>query len=71
MAEANTDIDLGGEDDKTFATDAVHANRDIHSGLGVGARELAAQRDAHGAQATPQFPVADDDADDADGEEPS
>ena len=43
------DIDVGGEDDRTFQTDTVQANRDIERGLGVGARELAAQRDAKGA----------------------
>lgn len=64
MADKNTDIDVGGEKDDTFMTDAVHANRDIHSGLGVGARELAAQRDAHGTQAAPETP--DDIADEED-----
>ena len=66
MADTESDIDVGGEKDDTFMTDAVHANRDIHSGLGVGARELAAQRDAHGAVAPAATPDdTDDDAEDA------
>ena len=64
--EAQTDIDVGGEKDDTFMTDAVHANRDIQSGMGVGARELAAQRDAHGAQIAADTPQdGDDDEEDA------
>lgn len=64
MAEQNNDIDLGGDDDSAFETDAVHANRDIHAGLGVGARELAAQRDAKGAVL--DVGVEDEDAEDED-----
>lgn len=36
------------EETPTFETDDVRANRAIENGQGVGARELAAQRDAGG-----------------------
>jgi hypothetical protein len=71
MADPKTDTtapdeELGGENDTSFTTDTVHANRDIHEGLGVGARELAAQRDATGAQPPPELPEDLDDKDDDD-----
>ena len=66
MAEQNNDIDLGGEDDGTFETDAVQANHDIQQGLGIGARELAAQRDPKGAVTDSQQGLDTDDEDEED-----
>jgi hypothetical protein len=49
------------EESPHFETDDVDANRAIEQGLGVGARELAAQRDPGGV-ITPDEDEDDDDA---------
>jgi hypothetical protein len=50
-------------EDPTFETDTVEANRAVENGQGLGAREIAAQRDPGGVS-TPD--EADIDADDLD-----
>lgn len=61
MTDADRDEDLGepdapsadGEPDSSFHTDTPAANGALHRGMGVGARELAAQRDPGGAPTSP------------------
>ena len=55
-----TDEPMNDDDQPTFETSDVEANLAMEQGLGVGARELAAQRDAGG--------VVTPDVDDSDGE---
>ena len=55
-----TDQPMNDEDQPHFETSDVEANVAMEQGLGVGARELAAQRDAGG--------VVTADVDDSDGE---
>ena len=44
------------DEDPTFETDEVQANRAMEQGLGVGARELAAQRDPGGVNTADEDP---------------
>ena len=61
MTDVNRDEDLGepnapsadGEADDSFHTDTASANEALHRGMGVGARELAAQRDPQGGATSP------------------
>lgn len=48
------------EDTPAFETDEVEANRAIEHGQGVGARELAAQRDPGGVRTTDEDPELED-----------
>ncbi len=53
------DYDDLGEPDTSFTTDTPRANAAVHNGQGVGAAEIAAQRDPEGGLVSP-------DADDVD-----
>lgn len=55
------------EESPHFETDEVDANLAIEQGLGVGARELAAQRDPGGV-VTPNVEPGTEDDDDVDGD---
>lgn len=44
------------DENPTFETDEVQANRAMEQGLGVGARELAAQRDPGGVNTADEDP---------------
>lgn len=44
------------EETPTFETDEIQANRAMEQGLGVGARELAAQRDPGGVNTADEDP---------------
>ena len=44
------------DENPTFTTDEVQANRAMEQGLGVGARELAAQRDPGGVNTADEDP---------------
>ena len=44
------------DENPTFKTDEVQANRAMEQGLGVGARELAAQRDPGGVNTADEDP---------------
>ena len=44
------------DENPTFKTDEVQANRAMEQGLGVGARELAAQRDPGGVNTADEEP---------------
>jgi hypothetical protein len=62
-----TDSTKSNEDTPHFETDDVDANLAIEQGLGVGARELAAQRDPGGVVTPDVEPgTAEDDEDDVD-----
>ena len=58
--------DGSGESDGSFHTDAVKANLAAERGLGLGAAELAAQRDPAGA--VRDASATDEDDDDAEGD---
>ena len=62
-----TDSTKGPEDTPHFETDEVDANLAIEQGLGVGARELAAQRDPGGVVTEDVEPGTEED-DDVDGD---
>ena len=62
-----TDSTKGPEDTPHFETDEVDANLAIEQGLGVGARELAAQRDPGGVVTEDVEPGTEED-DDIDGD---
>ncbi|MFJ6023420.1 hypothetical protein ACIQC9_02315 [Brevundimonas sp. NPDC092305] len=49
-------------EDPTFETDTVEANRAVENGQGLGAREIAAQRDPGGVS-TPDVDVGDEEDD--------
>lgn len=56
-------VDLGGEDDSTFHTSAADANLAVQHGMGIGAAELAAQRDpGHAPAADEPDEIEDDEA---------
>ena len=62
-----TDSTKATEDTPHFETDEVDANLAIEQGLGVGARELAAQRDPGGV-VTEDVEVGTEEDDDVDGD---
>lgn len=75
MSDVNSDEDLGeparpsadGQPDTSFHTDTATANGALQRGMGLGARELAAQRDPAGAPTSPadDLPVRGPDAADS------
>jgi hypothetical protein len=65
MPDPTIDPELGGEDDAVFLTDTPEANLAIERGLGVGARELAAQRDP--GRPAPAADEAEEDDDEGEG----
>ena len=62
-----TDPTKATEETPHFETDEVDANLAIEQGLGVGARELAAQRDPGGVVTEDVEPGTEEDDDDVDG----